>query len=370
MKTCLWSCLVLALTLTACDSNSSSTPLDGSGSGGNCSFENCNGCCDGDRCVTAPNAAKCGLPGAACQACESGDTCAAGQCVPIADCSDCDGCCLDGTQCVPGDSLTACGAGGAACAACGAGTGCDSESGTCEPIACDASNCDGCCTQNGVCITLAQQTTGACGADGDACEVCSASASACTQGTCVVDQPCLDVCTDGCCTATGQCIPYADQDNDECGGATGPEVCGACNPALSCVSGDCVADLAWRVTVVSAVIDATKAGAEWDQTLFTNPLPDAYAGLALANDTFLDGFTPTIDNTLTPNWNHAIGTYLESDLIAQGLGVNLRDSDGLGVFETIGNCTVAITAQNIAAGFVVKPTCGYATSLRISFSAP
>jgi hypothetical protein len=342
----------------------------GSGSGSNCSFENCDGCCDGDRCITTTTAAKCGLPGEACEACDSGDTCAAGQCVPVADCSNCDGCCLNGTQCLPGDSLNACGAGGAACTACGAGTGCDSDTGTCKPIDCDASNCDGCCNQNGVCIPLGQQTLGACGNDGDACEVCSGAASACTQGTCVVDQPCLEICDDGCCTATGQCIPFADQDDNECGGAGTPEVCGACNPALSCVMGDCVADLAWRVNVVSAVIAATKAGAAWDSALFSDPLPDPYIGLALGNDTFLDGFTDTIDNTLTPNWNEPMGTYLQSDLIAQGLLINVRDSDGLGVFESIGACVIAITAQDITAGFVVRPTCGYASNVRISFTNP
>jgi hypothetical protein len=264
--------------------------------------------------------------------------------------------------------LNACGTGGDACAACGTGTGCDADTGSCEPLACDASNCDGCCTANGACLTASQQTTGACGDGGEACEVCSAGASSCTQGTCVVDQPCLEFCTDGCCTAAGQCIAYADQDDDVCGGDSAPEVCGACSGPLSCVNGGCVADLAWRVRVVSAVIASTKAGVAWDSAIFTNPLPDPHVGISLANDTFLDGFTPTIDNTVTPNWNHAFGNYLQSELIAQGLLLNVRDSDGLGVFETIGNCVVVITAQDITAGFVVKPTCGYASNVRISFT--
>jgi hypothetical protein len=185
-----------------------------------------------------------------------------------------------------------------------------------------------------------------------------------------VNQPCLEVCDNGCCTAGGQCIPFVEQDDGVCGGATAPELCGACNPALSCVSGDCVADLAWKVTIASAVIAATKAGTPWDQALFSDPRPDPYAGLMLSNDTFLDGLTATIDNTETPNWNHSFGNYLESDLIAQGLLVNIRDSDGLGVYESIGACTIAITAQDIAAGFVVKATCGYASNVRITFTAP
>jgi hypothetical protein len=266
--------------------------------------------------------------------------------------------------------LNACGSGGEACEACGSGTGCSADTGSCEPIACDASNCDGCCTQNGVCLTAGEQALEACGSAGEACGVCPAAASSCSQGTCVVDQPCLEFCTNGCCTDDGQCIPFGQQEDDVCGGSSGPEVCGACNPALSCVSGACVADLAWKVTAASAVIAATKSGAEWDQALFSNPLPDAYIGLSLGGDTFLDGLSPTIDNTLTPNWNHSFGNYLQSDLIAKGLLVNIRDSDGLGVYETIGNCNIAITAQDITAGFVIKPTCGFASNVRITFTAP
>lgn len=362
--------MVLALTVAACSDGASTQSDARPPTGAACSYANCTGCCDGDRCVLTPSDATCGQPGAACQACGGGETCAAGQCVPVADCTNCDGCCLGGTQCVPGNSLNACGSGGAACAACGAGTGCDSDSGTCEPLACDSTNCDGCCTQNGACVTSDEQTLGACGGGGEACGVCAAGASSCTQGTCIVDQPCLEFCTDGCCTSSGQCIAFADQEQSQCGGAAGPQVCGTCSGQLSCVNGGCVADLAWRVSIVSAVISPTKAGDAWDSQVFTNPLPDPYAGLALGNDTFLDGFTPKVDNTLTPNWNHAIGNYLQSDLLAQGLGVVVRDSDGLGVFETIGVCTVFVTAQNLAAGSVTKAQCGFASNLVISFTHP
>jgi hypothetical protein len=189
-------------------------------------------------------------------------------------------------------------------------------------------------------------------------------------GSCIVDQPCLEFCTNGCCTADGQCIETADQNNNECGGNAGPELCGVCNNPTSCVGGDCIADIAWRVSVVSAVISADKAGVPWDGALFTDPRPDPYAGLALNNDTFLDGFTPKIDNTTTPFWNHAIGNYKQSDILAQGFGVDIRDSDGLGIFETIGSCTIDVTAANLSAGFVIEPTCGYASNVKLSFTHP
>lgn len=335
-----------------------------------CTFENCSGCCDGDQCVETPTATACGDGGGACTACGAGETCAGGQCVAVADCSNCDGCCIGGTQCVPGNTVSACGSGGETCTTCGVGFGCNGDTGDCEPIRCDASNCNGCCTANGVCLTVDQQTTNACGTGGDACEVCSAGASGCVQGTCVVDQPCLSVCTDGCCTASGQCIPFAQQDSNQCGGDTGPETCGTCSAQLSCVGGGCIADISWKVSLVSAEI-LQRSDTAWDTGPLTNPLPDPYGGISLTGDTFLDGFTPTIDNTLTPNWNHSFGNYVQSELLAQGLSVVIRDSDGLGLFETIGSCNVAITTAHLSAGRVVQATCGvWARNVVLSFARP
>jgi hypothetical protein len=230
---------------------------------------------------------------------------------------------------------------------------------------CDATNCpNGCCSANGQCITYAQQELSVCGRGGDACAVCPGDAVDCTQGTCVIDQPCLDVCEDGCCTAEGQCIAFGDQDDATCGGAgSGSQQCMGCAGTLSCVTGACVADSVWRVSVISAVIAPTKNGVEWDTTIFTNPLPDAHAGLALQGDLFIDGFTPTIDNTLTPNWNHAIGNYLESDLLTVGVRLNIRDADGVGIFETIGSCGALIPTAALTSGTITIASCGFASNV-------
>jgi hypothetical protein len=303
-------------------------------------------------------------------ACASNETCAAGQCVPIADCSNCDGCCLDGTQCLPGNTPSACGTGGDACQECTGGTGCDVDTGACVVTDCDASNCDGCCTPNGQCLGFDEQSFSVCGNAGDACAACDVSAVSCTQGTCVSDQPCLDFCTDGCCTDSGQCIPFAEQSAEQCGGESGPEACTVCAPGLGCSTGACTGDTLWNVVVVSAVISPDEDGAEWDSTVFTNPLPDPYAGIALSGDTFLDGFTQTIDNTVTPTWNHSFGNYLESDLLNQGLTVSVRDSDGGGIFETIGACTVSITIDDITNGSVTQAQCGHASNIVIRFDLP
>lgn len=253
---------------------------------------------------------------------------------------------------------------------CTGGQACNPDTGACEANACDDTNCpNGCCTANGQCVTYGEQSTSACGEAGAACAVCPGGTLACTEGSCIMDQPCFEFCDNGCCTPTGQCIPFANQANNMCGGdGAGSELCAACTGDLSCVAGACVADPVYRVVIVSAVISQNKSGTAWDSVVFTNPLPDPYVGFALATDTFLDGFTPTIDNTITPNWNHAIGNYLGSELVSEGLGFNVRDSDGLGVFETIGACSHTVTANELASGTKTFASCGqYVMNLRVNF---
>ncbi len=362
--------LLTLLLLTACGgSNASSTDgggsqIDAGGIAESCSFENCNGCCDGDVCVAVVDDNNCGEAGSACETCTGEDACVAGSCVANNDCSDCSGCCFEGEVCLEGNTLSACGSSGDACVACPQGQGCNSD-GECVATACDASNCAGCCTANGECLTDSLQTTNACGDDGAACQVCDSEAVSCTLGTCILDQPCLDFCDEGCCNAQGQCIVFDDQDPDTCGAA---ETCSACTGDLSCIDGSCTADPVWTVIVNSALISPTNAdGEDWDQTLFSNPLPDPYITGALANDVLLDWATATIDNTLTPNWDEEESSYLQSDLLAEGLILNVRDSDGLGVFETIGACFVDITLDDLLAGTLTKASCEGASDIVLDF---
>ena len=366
-------CTLLLLSLTvACDKGDKGA-TDGGGTGAaadaaviseSCSFETCSGCCDGNTCIEDTDEANCGQPGMACQSCSGTDVCAAGTCTPIAnDCSDCGGCCFEGQVCLEGNTKAACGSDGDSCMGCPAGEGC--VSGSCEAINCDASNCDGCCTANGECIANEQQATSACGKNGGACEVCPSDALSCTLGTCVLDQPCLDFCDEGCCTPSGQCIPFAEQDPNTCGAA---ETCSACDTDLSCLGGSCTADPVWTVIVKSAIIDATDAeGGDWDQGLFANPLPDPYVMGSLSEDLLLDWVTATIDDTLTPNWNETEGSYLQSELIAQGLNISVRDADGFGAFERIGDCLMAVSLAELNAGGKTKSSCGSSTQLVFEF---
>ncbi len=89
--------------------------------------------------------------------------------------SNCLGCCSSSGACVSGGSATQCGAGGLACVACGTGRTC--ASGTCQSPASCASTCAGCCV-NEVC--MAGTAPDACGKSGATCVACSA----CTNQVC------------------------------------------------------------------------------------------------------------------------------------------------------------------------------------------
>lgn len=100
-------------------------PTDGGmmqdgGGGGGCDASNCDGCCDGDQCLSGASLAACGQGGIACETCAIGASCEATGCEggPVA-CGpgNCDGCCMDDI-CVMGDRPAACGTGGGACTMC------------------------------------------------------------------------------------------------------------------------------------------------------------------------------------------------------------------------------------------------------------
>jgi hypothetical protein len=96
-----------------------------------CNFLNCQGCCLNDVCVpvSATTNASCGINGAMCQACPPGANCFGGVCEGGSTCREqtcADGCCSSATTCVraTSQSTTACGTAGSACQACPSGTTC------------------------------------------------------------------------------------------------------------------------------------------------------------------------------------------------------------------------------------------------------
>lgn len=99
-----------------------------------CGPETCEGCCDASgECVSGDTDAVCGKGGQACGACGAEEECevtstegaaiAAGQCVDVGCSATCEGCC-DGDTCLTGDLGEACGTAGAQCQDCGDGAFC------------------------------------------------------------------------------------------------------------------------------------------------------------------------------------------------------------------------------------------------------
>ena len=157
--------------------------------GGGCAKPNlcgpgkCSGCCQGGTCMGGSTAAACGTGGSPCTACKSGEACQSGVCkTSTTPCgpSNCNGCCKSG-QCVSGTSSTACGVGGAACSTCKTGETC--SGGKCGSSSCGPGSCSGCC-KSGMCLSGTSASD--CGTGGASCTAC-ASYQKCLSGTCKLD---------------------------------------------------------------------------------------------------------------------------------------------------------------------------------------
>src|ERR1019366_3418330 len=81
---------------------------------GPCNAATCNGCCDGDTCVTMTSADQCGSEGMACVKCQPNENCKGGCFRPQSNCgpSNCQGCCLGDNDCASGLDDVACGTAG------------------------------------------------------------------------------------------------------------------------------------------------------------------------------------------------------------------------------------------------------------------
>ncbi|HEY3449805.1 MAG TPA: hypothetical protein VGK67_25850 [Myxococcales bacterium] len=207
------------------------------------------GCCSATGCEP-PRLAACGMPGAACQACDAlradgctsgsctclgGPACAAGQRCTAAGCtcdstSCADGCCF-GKTCTPlgvhacsapGTTCQDCGEVADGCAAtgactCGGGPACGSgqvcSGGACV---CNATSCPTGCCSGTTCVPDGTALS-ACGANGAQCQVCDTTlASVCSNGACrcgvfaacSIGSACVSgvcqcnasTCTSGCCS--------------------------------------------------------------------------------------------------------------------------------------------------------------------------
>jgi hypothetical protein len=210
----------------------------------------CNGCCDGNACLTlgtAQSPAQCGVNGAACKSCADGNDCTddvcgattgvctnpnktfktacdsgSGRCVGANCCKGC----IRNTTCQTGTTTSDCGTGGADCATCTSSNQCQNPA--CTGGACATSNkADGTsCNDSQYCTDPDTCTNGNCGGPGRNC-------------TAVVDQ-----CNDpGCNETLNQCVKVP-KPGASCNDTKFCTLTDTCNAAGTCVgsgSPDCSA---------------------------------------------------------------------------------------------------------------------------------
>jgi hypothetical protein len=261
----------------------------------------------------------------------------------------CAGCVDQAGACQPGTTSAACGAVGNACGVCGASATC--TGGHCV-AACDSSSCGGCCA-DGACVDGLADA--ACGAGGVACRACPVG-SQCSAGTCVT-LACAGSCA-GCCDAAGAC--QAGTADPGCG--LGGAACAACGRGRSCAAGSCVVDpsSSWDVVVVAATIPALDCtGASWD---VFGGLPDPFVTVDVSDGTTqLEGATITIDDTLDPVYGQTVLTGVPAALLTTSLQLRADDYDSLSANDFIGGCA-APTDGSLFDGAVHSLTCPDACS--------
>jgi len=155
----------------------------GVGDAGVCNPTSCpNGCCNGGSCITVTTTARCGVNGAACAPCNSGNTCVSGTCAPCNGCVD-----ISTGQCRAGSEMTACGRTGGFCQTCDSSQGQTCVNGVCGGgTSCNATTCpDGCC-DGATCIQRGSYTNFQCGSGtpGTACTSCTSRCDL-DAGTCI-----------------------------------------------------------------------------------------------------------------------------------------------------------------------------------------
>lgn len=205
-----------------------------------CGPMSCAGCCIMGSCFATwlQGEQTCGSGGAMCRACNPGETCSNGQCVggpPQCSLTTCPNGCCDNGRCIPdfAQNPSQCGTGGGRCNACPPNSVCNG--GVCTTQLCNSQNCSNGCCQGNSCIPTQFQSTGQCGAFGQACGICLGGTT-CTGGRCT-SSACNSLnCPNGCCSGS-QCVPLAQQGQFQCG--IGGQACVSCPQPLTCSGGAC-----------------------------------------------------------------------------------------------------------------------------------
>jgi len=323
----------------------------------------CNGCCKDNQCFAGNNDEVCGKGGEQCQACPATDFCNGGVCevIPVVeDCAaDCEGCC-DGETCMSGKSNSACGKDGADCESCLMGWTC--KSGVCEEgqVQECSETCDGCCNND---LCFPGDKNYACGTGGVECEMCN-DGFLCIEGSCQeeVIEECWATC-DGCCVGD-DCYPGTD--DEMCG--LGGEECYVCpHPSICDPGGGCGVDLsgAWNIVVLDAHILMDSPSGGWDEF---GGAPDIYVTVDTydaAGEIDESGSTSVMDDTYFAEFNETVVTAVNGfDIFNYGIAITMYDSDGWLKDDYISSCSGAVDLT----AFVGVPMdmCGFGEEMTVN----
>jgi len=364
--------------------------------GGLCGPANCAGCCQGNQCLKGDDNGACGTTGFPCVQCQQGEVCAQGQCITASGKCNPQNCatgCCQGDSCLPGDQKDSCGKGGQPCVACAASQKCEDQScgcsaddckGCCEggicrsglvdeacgkggqpcqecgpgtacvlsecvSQSCNATNCNGCCS--GAACKPGTDVTD-CGQGGETCKACKAGET-CSQATCVNASQCGPGSCNGCCMGS-QCL--SGQSASACG--SGGQPCQSCSSGQICSSGACQLDpsSSWGIVITKADIDSSKS---WDTLVYTEP--DPYVTVTVGSTS---GSTSVINNTYTPQWDEYLFSVPASEILKNGLSVEVYDDDVVTADQLMGACSVTVPESVLLAGGGVAKDCGTAGDVK------
>ena len=319
-----------------------------------CDSTKCQGCCDKNTCKTGTDSNACGKGGGACTGCKTGETCVSGQCKSGVKCDSttCSGCCLVG-QCKAGTDVSACGTGGNTCKTCKTSEKC--VSGTCvDTQKCGPSNCSTGCCDGATCKKGTDKT--ACGTGGGPCQTCKTGEN-CTSGKCVNPSCGPSSCPSGCCKS-GTC----EKGNTSTACGSSGKSCAICKSYQTCTSGACAINSTskWAISVMSASINSSKTWDSWP----ANPAPDCYVEVTVGSTT---GKTTVKSDTHTPYWNDLVVTTTAYDIKNYKLNIKVWDDD-FPIDQKVGQCTVSVPDNILAAGSGVSSCGADVTNLRFKFT--
>lgn len=241
---------------------------------------------------------------------------------------------------------------------------------------CGPSNCNGCCNADGACVDTGEQSTAACGTQGNACGACAATES-CNGGTCtpvntVTDNnmgnacgnrcqlpngQCASIpCTDGCCDANGVCKLGTDDNQCGRGSQTAAVACTSCSATgetcdvtassptyKSCVGASAIGDSCTQDSECSAL--GTGAICKRQTTGLADggeifPYPNGYCTLDCAVD---PDVCPT-DSTCMPHGQFTVSIYGET----QAICMRRCDLTGVQTYQQLwARCDPGFTCVNL-----------------------